>query len=122
MKQVRLICNGDQGAGALANRLMPRLGEAVDVAVVDLESHVGDVALPSSLLASMRRFGSGCLPALVVDGVIVRQGRLPDEPEALRLIEQPEFDTGTGLELDALLDQVATGQATSTRCCGDDCC
>ncbi len=122
MKQVRLICNGDQGASALAAELMPRLGGVAEVGVVDLESHVGDVAIPPSLLASMRRVGDRCLPALVVDGVVVRQGRLPDDLEALRLIERSEVDPGTDLQLDVLLDEVAKGEVTSMRCCGDDCC
>jgi Arsenical resistance operon protein ArsD len=64
-------------------------------------------------------YGSHCLPALVVDGVVVRQGRLPTPTEALHLIDRPEADPATDLELDRLLEVVNT--SSSSSCCSGGC-
>ncbi|MBV9327157.1 MAG: arsenic metallochaperone ArsD family protein [Chloroflexi bacterium] len=98
----------------LAAQLEDSLGDGTVIRVVDLATATGNVVLPPSLLKSLQLYGAQCLPALVVDDVVVRQGRLPERTEALQLIGQPEPDPATDLELDRLIRLV---QSTPTTCC-----
>lgn len=119
VKQVVLFHRGGEGAPALAADLRPRLGPQADIEVIDLDTVTGDVPVPLPMLASIGLYGDACLPVLVVDGVVVRQGRLPEGPEALDLIERPVPDTGRDLELDLLLAAV---DPDGDSCCKPGCC
>ena len=112
--RVLLVHSGDPAAGQLAADL-ERLDRSVRVDAVDLETATGDVSIPRPLVLRLSRYGGRCLPALLVDDVVVGQGRLPGAPEALELIRRRVPEPAAELELERLLERVTAGE--NGRCC-----
>lgn len=73
------------GSAALARSLRDRHGDALDLQMVEL---AGDpkLTLPAQLRLRLTLSGDACLPALVVDGVLVAVGPLPEIEEVERVI------------------------------------
>lgn len=105
--------SGDQ-ARQLAVALREKHAERLDVEVVDL------TVTPDARLSSQLKFrlslGDGCLPAIVVDGVLVALGGLPSEEGAAALIADGRpFGT---LKLAGRSDSVpASKVCDSAGCC-----
>ena len=120
VKRVVLVHRGTAAAEELASQLRDSLGETASVLVTDLSTAAGNVFIPLTLIKSLTRYGDRCLPALLVDDVIVRQGRLPDHASALQLVDHPVPDRSGELELDLMLVQVRAAEAEG--CCGPGGC
>jgi thiamine biosynthesis protein ThiS len=118
-REVVLVHQGTGDAPDFAASLRAAVGPDIRLSVIDVTTATGSLAFPPALLKSVQLYGSHCLPALVVDGVVVRQGRLPTPTEALHLIDRPEADPATDLELDRLLEVVNT--SSSSSCCSGGC-
>src|SRR5206468_1155327 len=92
---------------------------ATEIRAFDLAKPDGLVPLPPALFLALETNGSGCLPALVVDGKIRSEGWLPSPHDALRLIEHPDE-----LASPATRPTVSEGCCSSDGCCSADsaCC
>lgn len=121
MKDIVVVHKADRAAEELAAALERDTGR-LSVAIVDLDSATGNVMIPPALLKSLQRYGERCLPALIADGVLVKQGHLPEYQAARALIERGEADPGTDLELDRLLTVVKGGDGGAKCCAGPHCC
>lgn len=122
VKKVLLVHRGaDEAAAGLASRLRESLEETAVVDVIDLARAAGNVFIPLPLIKSLTRYGEACLPALLVDDVIVRQGRMPDDTTALQLVEHPVADMASELELDLMLERVRATEAQGGCCGGGGC-
>jgi hypothetical protein len=100
-------CCGVSVAKPLVGFLRQELGERVDVRAFDL-SHPEDLTpLPPSLFFKLMTDGSKCLPAMVVDSVVITEGWLPDTTAALEIIAS---------------GRPATRTDVNTCCCGPSGC
>ena len=89
MKQVYLF--EDKGCHpskveALASFLRRRLDGAAQITAFDLGRPEGQVPVPPRLRLHWTQ-GADCLPALVVDAVVVTEGWVPNFRDAVRLID-----------------------------------
>jgi hypothetical protein len=90
MKNVHIfekVCCGGSSSTDLTGFLQKKFGDEVDVKTFDLGTATGTLPIPASLLFKIQTDGAGCLPALVVDGVVVSEGRLPNYLEAVELVQ-----------------------------------
>jgi hypothetical protein len=73
-------------AQELAGTLREQAAGELEVRIVNLAEGNADAALPAQLRFRMSLSGEDCLPAIVVDGVLVALGALPERDEVARLI------------------------------------
>jgi hypothetical protein len=73
----------------LASFLRRKLDGTAEVSAFDLGRPKGQVPLPLQLRLNWQQ-GTDCLPALVVDSVVVTQGWVPNFRDAVQLIESGE--------------------------------
>jgi hypothetical protein len=89
MKQVYLFedkgCHPSKVA-ALASFLRRRLDGTAEITALDLGRPEGQVPFPPQLHLRWQQ-GADCLPALVVDSVVLTEGWVPNFRDAVRLIE-----------------------------------
>lgn len=79
-------CCGVSVAKPLVSFLRQELGEQVDVRAFDL-SHPDELTpLPPGLFFKLMTDGSKCLPAMVVDSVVITEGWIPDTAAALEIV------------------------------------
>ncbi|MBV9327162.1 MAG: arsenic metallochaperone ArsD family protein [Chloroflexi bacterium] len=93
MKRVQIFeraCCGSRLTAELVSRLREAFDSEAEVTSCDLGSATGNVQIPTSLLLRMQDAGAAALPALVVDGVILAEGQLPDVTEAVELVRTGE--------------------------------
>ena len=100
-------CCGVSVAQPLVSFLRQELGEGADVRAFDLSHPQGLTPLPPPLFFKLMSEGSKCLPAMVVDSVVVTEGWLPDP--------------GAGLEIVAS-GRPATRTDANTCCCDPSGC
>lgn len=79
-------CCGLSVAEPLVNFLKAELNEPADVRAFDLSHPKELVPLPPSLFFKLMSEGSKCLPAMVVDSVLMTEGWLPAPTEALGIV------------------------------------
>jgi hypothetical protein len=98
---------------ALASFLRRRFDGTAEIAAFDLGRPAGLVPFPLQLRLDWQQ-GADCLPALVVDSVVVTRGWVPNFRDAVRLIEsgQPAPDSM----------RPAPAAQASCACGPDGCC
>jgi hypothetical protein len=89
-KKVVIFERSSAGDSSLSSELLRNLqeqtSEELDVQIVNLAEDNVEVTLPAQLRFRMSLAGEDCLPALVVNGVLVAIGTLPDKEEAAKLV------------------------------------
>lgn len=89
MKKVYIFeekCCGVSVAAPLVSFLREELGAGADVCAFDLSHPEELTPLPPSLFFKLQSEGAKCLPAMVVDSVVVSEGWLPDRTQALETV------------------------------------
>lgn len=81
------ICCGPSAGQGLLDFIQKRFGDQVETKAFDLSKARGMLPIPGSLLMKIQTQGLGCLPALVVDNVVVSEGRIPNFLEAVELVQ-----------------------------------
>jgi hypothetical protein len=81
------ICCGPSAGQGLLDFIQKRFGDQVETKAFDLSKARGMLPIPGSLLMKIQTQGLGCLPALVVDNVVVSEGRIPNFLEAMELVQ-----------------------------------
>jgi hypothetical protein len=81
------ICCGPSAGQGLLDFIQKRFGEQVETKAFDLSKAKGMLPIPGSLMMKIQTQGLGCLPALVVDNVVVAEGRIPNFLEAVELVQ-----------------------------------
>jgi hypothetical protein len=105
-------CNVSPSTGLL--EVLSAKYARADIRAFDMAKPEGLLPLPPALFLALSTEGSGCLPALVVDGQVRTQGWLPAVADAVALIETPAAVNPAARPL----------QMASTDCCapGTTCC
>jgi hypothetical protein len=88
-----------------------RFGDQAEVQLFNLSSAKGAVPIPKNLMVKIQTEGVGCLPAIVVDNVVVSEGRVPNFLEAVEMVE-------TGKPSANPTPTPAPAAKASTGCCG----
>lgn len=80
------VCCGASPSEALVSFLQNRFGDNVEIKAFDLGKERGNLPIPGPLALKLGSAGAKCLPAMVVDGVVVSEGRLPNFMEAVEAV------------------------------------
>ncbi len=102
-------CCGPSPSADLVSFLQRKFQDHIEVKVFDLGKPNSLLPIPTQLLLKIQTEGGDCLPAMVVDGVLVAERKLPNFLEAVEIVQtgQP-----TAISL------VPASSATETkRCC-----
>jgi hypothetical protein len=79
-------CCGGSMSESLVSFLQRKFKGEATVEVVKMNDSSVRVPVPASLLTLMTEHGDACLPAMVVDGIVVAHGKLPNFMEAVSFI------------------------------------
>lgn len=79
-------CCGPSPSSEFVSFLQRQFADEIEVKVFDLGKPNGLLPIPSSLLLKIQAQGVGCLPALVVDGTLVAERKLPSMLEAVEIV------------------------------------
>jgi ABC-type amino acid transport substrate-binding protein len=93
MKKIYIFeknCCGPSATEDLIQFLQKKFGATSEVKLYDLGKSTGNLPIPSSLLFNIQALGTKCLPALVVNGIVLTEGWLPNFLDAVDLIEKGE--------------------------------
>lgn len=80
-------CCGPSPSANFVSFLQRKFGTQVEVKTFDLGKPNGLLPIPSTLLWKIQADGGNCLPALVVDGVLVAERKLPNFLEAVEIVQ-----------------------------------
>jgi Arsenical resistance operon protein ArsD len=103
-------CCGPSPSTEFVAFLQRKFADEIKVKVFDLAQPNGLLPMPSSLLAQIKAEGAECLPALVVDGIVVAERKLPNFLEAVELIR-------TGQPSQTSLTPVLTTEEKKSKRC-----
>jgi hypothetical protein len=81
------ICCGPSAGQGLLDFIQKRFGDQVETKAFDLSKARGMLPIPTNLMMKIQTTGLGCLPALVVDNVVVAEGRIPNFLEAVEMVQ-----------------------------------
>lgn len=80
-------CCGPSPSQGLVDFLQRRFGEEIDLKLFNLGNAKGALPIPKTLMSKIQSEGTGCLPAIVVDNVVVSEGRVPNFLEAVEMVQ-----------------------------------
>jgi arsenite methyltransferase len=102
-------CCGPSPSTELAAFLQRKFGSSITLKIFDLGKPNGLLPIPPSLLLKIQSEGGNCLPAMVVDGVVVAERSLPNLLDAVELVQTGQPNATSIVS--------ATGANTGNRCC-----
>lgn len=79
-------CCGTNPSKDFVSFLQRKFTNEIEVKVFDLENPSGLLPIPPSLLLKLHDQGEECLPALVVDGTLVAERKLPNFLDAVEIV------------------------------------
>lgn len=79
-------CCGPSPSTEFVSFLQQKFADEIEVKVFDLGKPNGLLPIPSSLLLKIQAQGAECLPALVVNGTVVAERKLPNLLEAVEIV------------------------------------
>jgi hypothetical protein len=102
-------CCGPSTSTEFVSFLQQKFADEIELKVFDLGKPNMLLPIPSSLLLKIQAQGGDCLPALVVDGVLVAERQLPSFLEAVEIVQ-------TGQPSQTSLTSVLSGKRTNNCC------
>lgn len=80
-------CCGPSPSQGLVDFLQRRFGDEIELKLFNLGGAQGALPIPKALMSKIQSQGTGCLPAVVVDNVVVSEGRVPNFLEAVEMVQ-----------------------------------
>src|SRR5437588_6917443 len=80
-------CCGPSPSTELTTFLQRKFADQAEIKTFDLGKPNGLLPIPASLLMKIQTEGGNCLPAIVVDDVLVAERKLPNFLEAVELVQ-----------------------------------
>ncbi|TMC19754.1 MAG: hypothetical protein E6J34_14710 [Chloroflexi bacterium] len=103
-------CCGPSPSTEFVSFLKRKFAGEIEMKVFDLTKPNGLLPIPPGLLSEIQAEGGECLPALVVDGTVVAERKLPNFLEAIELIR-------TGQPSQTSLTPVLTPEERNNKRC-----
>ena len=104
-------CCGPSPSQGLVDFLHKKFAGDIELELFNMGNVKGALPMPKELMVKIQNEGAGCLPAIVVDNVVVSEGRVPNFLEAVEMVQ-------TGKPSANPRPAPAPAQSSSSGCCG----